>query len=86
MTSAPSARRFSDAVLDAVSSESRKSLHAFAESVVRAEGVLREYHAEVPSAFSRQVADPMVAIQENALSQHRMLRPVRTGFHYLKRR
>jgi hypothetical protein len=49
---APGARRFSDAVLNAVSPETRKSLHAFAESIARAEGVLREYHAAVPSAFT----------------------------------
>jgi hypothetical protein len=57
MTSAPGGRRFSDAVLNAVSPETRKSLHAFAESIARAEGVLREYHAAVPSAFAGQVAD-----------------------------
>jgi hypothetical protein len=51
MTSAPKARRFSDAALNAVSPETRKSLHAFAESIARAEGVLQEYHAALPSAF-----------------------------------
>lgn len=59
-------RHFSDAVLNAVSPETRKSLHTFAESVVRAEGVLREYHAAVPSAFTGEVADPMAAIRANA--------------------
>jgi hypothetical protein len=61
-----SGRRFSDAVLNAVSPETRKSLQAFAESIARAEGVLREYHAAVPSSFTGQVADPMAAIRENA--------------------
>jgi hypothetical protein len=59
-------RRFSDAVLNKVSPETRRSLNAFAESIVRAEGVLREYHAAVPAAFTGQFADPMAAIRENA--------------------
>jgi hypothetical protein len=59
-------RSFSEAVLNAVSAETGKTLYVFAESIDRAEGVLREYHAAVPSAFTGQVTDPMVAIRENA--------------------
>jgi hypothetical protein len=66
MTAVSGGRRFSDAVIKAVSPETRKSLDAFAESIARAEGVLREYHAAVPSAFTGHLADPMVTIRENA--------------------
>lgn len=59
-------RQFSDAALASVSADTRKSLHAFAESIARAEGVLREYHAAVPSSFSDQVVDPMARIRQDA--------------------
>jgi hypothetical protein len=59
-------RLFNGAILNAVSAETQKSLHAFEESIVRAEGVLREYHAYIPSVFTGQVADPMPVIRENA--------------------
>jgi hypothetical protein len=76
MTPAPGARRFSDAVLNAVSSETRKSLHAFAESIARAEGVLREHHAAVlsrgrgrqcPHGFDRLLIQRLVNLHEEVL-------------------
>jgi len=66
------ARSFSDEVMSAVSPETRKALGAFAESIVRAEGVLREYHAAVPSAFTGSVENPMAMIRENARLVHTM--------------
>jgi hypothetical protein len=59
-------RKFSDAVMNAVSPETRKSLIAFGESIARAEGVLREYHAAVLSAFTGQAAGSRATIRENA--------------------
>jgi len=64
--SAAHPRQFSDRVLNAVSSETRKSLEAFASSIVHAEGVLREYHAAVPSGFTGTSADAMARIREDA--------------------
>jgi hypothetical protein len=68
-------RKFSDAVMNAVSPETRKSLIAFGESIARAEGVLREYHAALPSAFTGQAATSRATIRENA-------RLVFTRFHH----
>ena len=59
-------RKFSDEVMNAVSPETRKSLIAFGESIARAVGVLREYHAAVPSAFTGQAAASRATIRENA--------------------
>lgn len=68
----PAVRNFSDEVMGAVSSETSKALGAFAESIIRAEGVLREYHAAVPSAFTGDLKHPMAVIRENARLVHTM--------------
>lgn len=65
-------RNFSDEVMSAVSSQTRKALGAFAESITRAEGFLREYHAAVPSAFTGDLEHPMAVIRENARLVHTM--------------
>ncbi len=66
MTGIVRERLFLDTVLNAVSPETQKSMHAFEESIARAEGVLREYHKARPSVFTGQVEDPLAAIRENA--------------------
>jgi hypothetical protein len=49
--------------------ETRKSLDAFAWSSAHAQGVLRKYHAAVPSAFTGQIADPMSESGRSARSR-----------------
>jgi hypothetical protein len=65
-------RRFSDAVMSAVSSATRESLDDFAEFIRTAELVLREYHVGVPSAFISKSEDPMAGIRQNARLIHTM--------------
>lgn len=59
-------RRFTDTALNAVSPQTRRNMEAFAQALIHAEGILREYHAETPAHFTGSYPDQMVAIRENA--------------------
>jgi hypothetical protein len=60
------ARRFNSAVLDAVTEESRRNMEAFAQALVHAEGILREYHSTIPAHMKVSYPDEMTAIRESS--------------------
>jgi hypothetical protein len=57
---------FSEAVLAAVSAETRKTMEVFAHSIVTAENALRAYHSNISAAFTGNVDDPLMEIRQRA--------------------